>query len=305
MQPNVTAWVDRNVKKFEASLIKVAPDRSWLPVPDPMGRGFEEFGCGHYGCVLPTGRPDTVFKVTTDPAEAAFVRVAIQLSERNKNGGKWDYGEWPAGMIPYKALYQLAGAEHRKRPIFVLWREEAYEVGEVLKLFQGIDPYDKRVRLEGSALLMNAKLGAAAFRDYFDKRRDLPKIEEHFGRMRQMVMEHYEVLSSPSYGYSVRGTTVIKLLKRFRGAEKAAFGLVVYDMCIELMEHNNPLMTNVGSAMSFYRDEGIVLADVHEGNIGFAPHPDYRDRIVVITDPGHAVFLDDRYDGLTVEELQP
>ena len=58
---------------------------------------------------------------------------------------------------------------------------------------------------------------------------------------------------------------------------------------------NEPFGYEVGTALHDLLVDGeILLADVHLGNIGKVTRPDYGDGLVVITDPGHAVFLKDR-----------
>lgn len=306
MQPNSTPWVDRTVRKYRDALADVAPSDG-LPYSDNSGK-LVEFGCGHYGCVMPTGRPDVVFKLTTDPAEAAFVRVALEV------GGSW----WPPGMIRYDSIYRLAGASFRKRPVFALWRQEATDVGETMRhpLLMGrpqSDPYERRQKAEASALLANAQVGAAALRDWLKKGKSYSGVQKLSRMAWRVIGENFEALSRSPHGssHAWRGrpappNTTARLpdiLRRYRGAERAAIGLRTYDACAEMMDNNSPLLQAVGSAMSFYRQYEIVLADVHEGNLGLATHEDYDDTVITITDPGHAVFLDDRYDDLSVPEL--
>jgi hypothetical protein len=76
-------------------------------------------------------------------------------------------------------------------------------------------------------------------------------------------------------------------------------------MVVEMMRHNNPVVSSVGMAMDFYLDEGIVLADVHLNNIGKVQEEDYDGLVTAITDPGHAVFLNADFDGLTIEVMDP
>lgn len=61
------------------------------------------------------------------------------------------------------------------------------------------------------------------------------------------------------------------------------------------MEHNNPMSQQVGAALAFYLDNDILLADVHPNNVGTVKRDDEYDEqtLWVITDPGHAVFLDE------------
>lgn len=62
-------------------------------------------------------------------------------------------------------------------------------------------------------------------------------------------------------------------------------------------------MDTVGTAILFYMDRGIVLADVHTNNVGFVVRGNQAR--AVITDPGHAVFVTDRYDDVEIADLVP
>ena len=92
---------------------------------------LREYGCGYYGCVFPTGNSGLVFKVTTDSSEAAFVAAARTIEA------------WPHGMVLYTNVWQLAGEKHGRRPVYVLWREAAGHVGELLRLYDDGIPQRK------------------------------------------------------------------------------------------------------------------------------------------------------------------
>lgn len=81
---------------------------------------LKEYGCGAYGCVLPTQEERIVLKVTTDATEAEF---ASQLAHTL---------DAPI-CVEYFLAVELA-AKHRGMTIFCLWRESADDVGEVAKV---------------------------------------------------------------------------------------------------------------------------------------------------------------------------
>lgn len=83
----------------------------------------KEFGCGAYGCVLPTHSPNVVMKITTDRSEARFATLLLRLPEM------------PEGVVRYFGAYALS-AQHEGEPIYVLWREEAFGVGKVLSFWE-------------------------------------------------------------------------------------------------------------------------------------------------------------------------
>lgn len=291
LTPNDTAWIDRTLTAFLPAIEAVAPPGGMPHIRGERGKRFvfAEYGCGNYGCVLPTNS-DYVFKVTSDASEAAFVRAALSL------------GHFPAGIVKYAAIYHLEGATFRKRPLFALWREEATEVGFLLGKSFATDGYTNRIRLESSNLTSNARVGAAALRTWLRNKpgrtvKDIPEetlkwasyeLREHS----EWVEERDPLINSPSLG---------TVLKGGRGIERAALGFELYKLAVDYMQ-NNPLMFSIHHAMDFYLDHGIVLADVHLGNIGKVLDEEAYEAIA-ITDPGHAVFLDGRYDRLDIEPL--
>jgi hypothetical protein len=80
--------------------------------------------------VAPTATAEIVFKVTSDPLEAHFVASALLIASKNKSVG------WPVGIVRYENIVQLEGS-YRRRPVFGLWREEAYDVGALLHAHRG------------------------------------------------------------------------------------------------------------------------------------------------------------------------
>ena len=79
---------------------------------------------------------------------------------------------------------------------------------------------------------------------------------------------------------------------RYSTTHRLAAALRICEICFELMEHTN-YAPDVGSALGFYLDNGILLADVHMQNIGRVKRDEGYglEGRIVITDPGHAVFL--------------
>lgn len=110
-----TPWVDRSLRSLHDALQYAVPPE-WLPRFDVLGK-VEEFGCGHYGCVMPTSAEGLVCKLTTDVSEAHFVARALML-------------EPTSGIVEYKKILWAPALKHRGRPVFVLWRSEAFSVGD-------------------------------------------------------------------------------------------------------------------------------------------------------------------------------
>ena len=120
---NNPAWVTGILAKHFELLESKVPAR-WLPrLTDAKAKGgkltaaLKEYGCGAYGCVLPTLDPKVVLKVTTDDTEYQFANelagdLAVQVT----------------------VDYHLVAALPEKRggrATYLLWRDAAEHVGKV------------------------------------------------------------------------------------------------------------------------------------------------------------------------------
>lgn len=118
-------WVTKVVADHYDDLEGEVPAK-WLPkVTSPSAQGarkitarLEEYGCGAYGCVLPTYDPKVVLKLTTDETEAQFAHsYAKKLSA-------------PV-VVKYRKTMELP-ERHQGHNTFLLWRDSADEVGRVI-----------------------------------------------------------------------------------------------------------------------------------------------------------------------------
>lgn len=116
-------WVTRVLAKSYQTVADQVPP-AWLPKLSDVKswRGkvsgkLKEYGCGAYGCVLPTLDSSIVLKVTTDDTEAEFAaKFADDL------------------VAPIVVMYHTVmrtSARHNGRPIYLLWRESAESVGKL------------------------------------------------------------------------------------------------------------------------------------------------------------------------------
>jgi hypothetical protein len=283
---------------------KAWPDLLQLVGPErlPSGPGAEEFGCGHYGCVWPTASGQVV-KITSDTTEASFVAANLSM------GGV-------TGMVAYHQIVKLRGT-HRRRPIFVIWRDEAWDVGQILLpswKYGKEDQYDRRSAVEAVMFLDSFKMHAAAARDYLKSR------QRRRGDAAEIAEQAWEIHGQqPHWNRGSWATELQQPRQQFSGSPRrfnmrAVYGLRAVDKvaahlaaCAHLaveMQTSVRFVTNVGQALGDCLEEGILLADVHAQNVGkikVEPGSDYLDW--GITDPGHAVFLASRWDSLTVPEL--
>lgn len=123
------AWVNAVIGRVYAT-IEAKVDPKWLPLlgdGKPTRGGFtvkpKEYGCGAYGCVLPTHDNDVVLKVTTDTTESEF---AVELNQTLVERMTVDY------------LFAMKLTDkHHGRPIHLLWREAAANVGAFSKQYDG------------------------------------------------------------------------------------------------------------------------------------------------------------------------
>lgn len=302
MEPN-PPWVDRVLNKhFDALVDKVGIDM--MPHPDALtvGKtkqryGSAELGCGHYGCVFETAAPGWVFKITSDPTEAQFITSAMSLPP----------GDMPEGIVRYKGVWSL-GEWYKNRPVYALVREEAEYVGglttEVSIYRSRNDQEDRQTALKAKSVLAHlswfkewAALARKKIQVATDMSRMLAAVKSHeewafdkvdWSRIVELIPKEYRPTSSiPPY---------------IKGPQAAAYAIRAARIVAEDME-NEDVGYLVGGALGYYLDQGILLADVHGNNVGQVEREDYTKPIWVITDPGHAVALEERWLDVRVPEL--
>ncbi len=287
-------WVNRLLRDNWAAIEKRV-DPSWLPMmtegSDKRRPVFEEFGCGHYGCVLPaSSAPSMVLKITTDPLEAHFVASALKI------------GRFPDGIVRYYSIYQLEGG-YRKRPAYAIWREEAFDVGSVGHVWYGgsegppwykdLDEYDKRSVLQFIRALTRFQRWAGEFKVLFDRSKDKSSVWDQLAKYEDWAFQTVELERVES---DERPAT------HLTGVRRMAYLLRGCEVMAELMENERGGYL-VGGALGFYLEHGLLLADVHLGNIGRVRREDYSSMELAITDPGHAVATKASSDTVTVEHV--
>jgi hypothetical protein len=253
-------------------------------LPFPSGPG-EELGEGHYGVVYATDDPGIVFKVTSDPTEAAFIKRATPLG-------------FPEGIVKYKAIIDFEG-EFRGRKTYGIWREAAFPVGltYAVGVYSRDRSYEQRCTEEFGTYLQLFKRTAALARDTIEKR---PHLLEYAmsekGKQWAWDVMDYDWIDPKIIGDKINSHRMAdQPLSRFVGWQRIAICLRACEAIAEMMEHNNPMSQSVGATLGFYLDNGILLADVHGNNVGKVQRDDdYGEQTLwVITDPGHAVFLEE------------
>jgi GNAT superfamily N-acetyltransferase len=123
---NNPAWVTSLLAKHFEFMEEQVPAK-WLPKLSKtkakrgkLTAAMKEYGCGAYGCVLPTLDKKVVLKITTDDTEYQF---AEQLA-----------GELAAQVTVDYHLVAGLPEKHRGRWTYLLWRDSAERVGELDKV---------------------------------------------------------------------------------------------------------------------------------------------------------------------------
>lgn len=275
-------WVD-NTLGYHWQSIKSAVSDGMMPTQ--KGGVMEELGCGAYGCVLETGLPSTVLKVTTDKSEAHFAAAAIELASKE--------GWWPPGMVEYRAAFALPeDTKYQGRNVFLLWREEAFAVGwlggeggitdmrtsaMMRRLFGKREkPHERYLELYGEGPV-NMFIGALD--DFTDTARQVDqdfREEREAGYPLELVVR--DLAKSP------RLTVLEHLANRISRLEVGS---------------------SIGECLGYYLEYGMLLADVHLGNVGEVREPDDpEDWDFVITDPGLMIPLQKRWLSVKLPELR-
>lgn len=270
-QKNATPWVDRTLTNIWDRLEEIAPGDA---MPIPGNRGFEEFGCGHYGCALPTELDNVVLKLTTDESEARL--VAFLLSDEARDIRQ-------EGIVQYYSVVQVEGASYRRRPLYAIWREEALSVGT--DKFEG----------EWVRQLIDFKLIADIVRSYVNpgKKGDLTRLEK------VLDLQNW-ARNAAEYGVLSRGSSWDRQGYRPYGSwhnnpYRSAWALQQCEWLAQSMG-STPEAYLIGEALEDLLATGILLADVHTNNVGTVEREDYYKPIWVITDPGHALVINPEFE---------
>lgn len=263
-----TPWVDRNLRTFWDRIAAQVPE-AWMPIREPGKKlSVVEYGCGNYGCVTPTDDEDIVFKLTSDITEARFVVMAMELPETE-------------GIVEYYKIFAIPDTTHRGRPLFVLWRQGAKDVGLLAGIFGGRFYFDANKYGYDEYHVRNIRKGEGYLRNFLDWARDV-KLKLS-GILKRAGPEGRERVLTDAWD-AFENAPADADPRYYKGMPRIGVAL---RMCWDLamMIQNTDVVYPIGTALGNYIDEGILLADVHLGNIG----RDTRNDQLIITDPGHAV----------------
>lgn len=295
-KPNIgTAWVNRMFDRYWDQMVARVGTGLMPTESDSANWKFEELGCGHYGCVLATESPGTVIKLTTDMSEAAFVSAALTLPE------------WPTGIVHYDDIFELPET-YKNRRVFVLWRQEADNIGDLCGGMVSTayeDRYVKRYSVYSLAEfhrnLSQWQFTAGYMRDQM-RRAKQPK--EFLERVQAEHDQAWSIYSDDrGFGHHrYAGRQMRKVHAWHRGPLAFALRHILLEQLAMTMA-NTHAGSLIGEAFGYYMDEGMLLADVHCNNIGEVVPEGYDSWDLVITDPGHMVPLDPKWLNVAIQML--
>jgi hypothetical protein len=269
MELGDTPWVDRTWRSvLDRVRDRVDVEDEWLPrVSKRRPLKFEEYGCGAYGCVSPTEEPGLVVKLTSDLSEATFVSWALSIDQPK------------AGMIRYHKILAVPGATYRGRPVFIIWRDEAYSTGTLSQWGGFRSQYDVELSLLESTMLPAAREVGIAVRRW--RSRMTP--EAFLATLGQLWSAHRQEVAAPRHVQAV-----VKELQKVRGA-------------IERLATTR--FKGIALALRHYLERGVILADVRGANLGKLRGTYYEPGDWAIIDPSLAIVLNPDVDVPPIESV--
>jgi hypothetical protein len=251
-------------------------------------KGFKEYGAGHYGVVYPTQKPGIVCKITTDASEAQTVANVMS----------WD--QQPYGMVRYYAVFQFAGSAIKRRPVYVLWRDEV----QPMTLASVVKRDDKSWESKMLDILHNTKGIAHQARLWVlaALKREWKKSASHKKVWADIAWAKEE---SPNVDYD----GMDKILERgepyyfLRSIARLPFRVRMARVLYALRFGWRDLMSfsygfHPGHALFTCLKNDMLLADVHANNVMKSMDGNWD-----VSDPGHMIELSDRYSHVKIPTL--
>jgi hypothetical protein len=231
--------------------------------------------------------------------------------------------------VKYYGIFAVE-AKHRGRPVFVLWRESAENVGNVERVFcayslglRAQEPNDeylcRQYRIFQNYLMSWQRICGLAREVYLKKRIQLSSegvVGDEFWSWIDAQLQSLDLARVWEFGD--------QLWEKYR-EHPGTFGMHRYlqdrlsrhlnkfAILVHIAERIAQEMTNenvayqVGRTFGEYLEAGILMADVHTGNLGFvAERPDDNDfapSMPVVTDPGHVLILKRELSQAQIERL--
>lgn len=244
-----TPWVDSVWKRVNKRLRDAGVTEAWLPrVHSFKPLNVVEYGAGNWGVVSPTPTPNLVVKLTTNLDEAYFVSLALAMTP-------------PPGIVRYHRLMGLNNVKHEGRDVFVIWRDEAWDVSILNRISYPPDDWMPLSWFDGHAEVAVASLAKLVQQHPADRDAILAEAWTCM-KTRQLRPDAPELMR--------------EAVRRLATCRKNC-----------LVEARGLPCEPVTDALLHYLDMGILLVSVHLDNIGKDAAGGW-----IITDPGHATLLD-------------
>jgi hypothetical protein len=312
-------WSKRMIKKYSSQISDRAREFS-LPTPlwDEQYSVSDDhdvlLGCAHYGCVYRTNQPGIVFKITTDVSEAHFIKIALDLKKQID----------PIGIVEYFKVFALPPeTTHLNRPVFAVWREEAFNVGHPSEGWRELMD-QKESALSNEMFRSEFSYYSRSWQQFNNR---LAQYMHHASEVRnRLVLLHKKLTPDEYWNYAElqwnRSSSLydelyaadgeLKTVAEVAGRVACELGhcpgrswemrlpihLAICNQHAEMMR-NEFLGDGVGGVLQDYLEAGMLMADVHMGNIGTR-----RDDVTpIIVDPGHAVLFKREFETIGVTLL--
>lgn len=258
-------------RQWDEIVAKVGPE--WMPKLNKRTSTrlkAIEYGTGAYGTVMPTSDPRVVVKVTSDDTEAEFVALVLEI------------GEQPEGLVRYEDIYRLEGSRDGN-PIYILWREDAHRVGDALNERDREDSTFLDLLISFRVLAQTVFWYLGESDDYRADLRDILR----------SAKKHLRTVDISRYTDPDR-------TERYARNNSPGKNLAAAVRMAEKMSHD-PVGYAVGDAIDYYLSQGVLLSDIHDGNLGWVTRGD--EEVMVITDPGQVVLLKSKWEKVRVPRL--
>jgi hypothetical protein len=300
-------WAQRLLERRQPA-IAAAFERADVPLDWlPYSGGYDELGCGHYGCVFATRDDDVVFKLTTDGSEAQLSVILLDMQGCASAVTR-------RGLVRYHGTWVLSGERHHGRPVYVVVRQAAHHVGMD-------DSARRKVSVPGSGLMV----GPDSWLWYgYTLMTTFPGVGPatagaHIAEFGANLMEFLRFASiARSRCVNRDWNSRWAALQRAVHAQDEEFDIkdlkgrdafpAALHYCYVSAGHllNNPFGIYVGAVLAELLLQGILLADVHANNLGHIRRAGADRKLEgqpVIIDPGHAVLLKKEWSRIEVPEI--
>lgn len=197
----------------------------------------KQYGCGAYGCVYPTLDPKVVLKITEDETEGDFAATIAGDIVR------------PI-CVKYHQVISIA-PEQTEHTTYLLWREAAEKVGDIVKTVADHDEYD---RDHADAVERYAKA--------------LIDDQHKAAQLAYEAIEHAAPVATQKRMITAWLESCEKMARQIKVPELREIG----DGLVEVYAANR-----------------VFFGDLHEGNFGLVSREDGPHW--VITDPGHVAVI--------------